>query len=433
MKHMPLEPNVQNSNIGFVFLLLYSVALFARPQEWSYIPDPFPFARVLLIIAFFCYLILQKPKVWGFQGWYLLGILLLIPLSGLRNGWFFGGFMQAQDFFIYGLLPFLLFSGLVNTQKKHYYLITVFALACVIMLHHGILQKFSLDGIGWTGEPLSQGTRITFVGFFNDPNDLAMFFIMNIPLMIYMKVVSKNSLMKLFYLTLTGALFYGVFLTNSRGGLVGLLSLMFTYFYFKYGKIKSFFMALVTLPLAYMVMSMFRTIDSDEESAYGRIEAWYEGIQMFKYRPLFGVGKGEFIEHHKRTAHNSYVLIMAELGTVGYILWVMTIALTLCMLIRIFNIEQNKYKNIINLKNDILLAKCYFYSLIGFVTTAFFLSRTYVVFLYVFIGLGCALHYRVSKDVPEITDVTDKNKLITLFFTSLVSLIGLYFIIIILL
>jgi len=422
-----------NSTAGFFFLLLYTVALFVRPQEWTFHADPFPYARILLIISFLAYIVLQRPKIWGIQGWCLFGILLLIPLSGLRNGWFGGGITQGIDFFIYSLVPFLLYSSLVSSQAKHRLIFYVFAIALVFMLHHGITQKFSPDGIGWTGEPLSQGTRITYVGFFNDPNDLAMFFIMNIPIMMYMSLTASNFITKLTFFVIAMTLFYGVFLTNSRGGLVGLMALIMTFIYFRYGKIKTFFLGAITLPAAYVAMSMFRTIDSKEESAYGRIEAWYEGIQMFKYRPLFGVGKGGFIEHHKRTAHNSYVLMLAELGALGYLMWFMLIALTLLMLIKVFTLEKSRFKEKEHIINDIFLAKCLFLSFIGFLATAFFLTRTFVVFLYVFIGLAVAVYYRVQKEAPEIGEVTSKNSLLRILAAGLLSLIGLYFIIVLLL
>lgn len=112
------KPLEQNSTAGFFFLLLYSVALFIRPQEWSYTPDPFPFARILLIICFVLYLLQQRPKIMGYQGWFLIAILILIPISGIRNYDIGEGFTQAQNFFIYGFLPFILFAGLVNTPKK---------------------------------------------------------------------------------------------------------------------------------------------------------------------------------------------------------------------------------------------------------------------------------------------------------------------------
>ncbi|NQZ22422.1 MAG: O-antigen ligase family protein [Colwellia sp.] len=421
-----------NSNAGFFFLLLYSVALFIRPQEWSYTPDPFPFARVLLILAFIFYLVGQRPKIMGYQGLFLLMLFLLIPISGIRNYDLGEGITQAQNFFTYSFLPFILFAGLVNTPKKQHWVFIIMLVACAVMLHHGLSQKASPDGIGWSGELLSQGTRITFLGFFNDPNDLSMFFIMNIPIAFYLRSLSTNFFIRHSLLLLSIGLVYGVYLANSRGGLIGLMFLSLAFVYFKYGKIKTIFITIIMAPLAYIAMSMFRTIDADESSADGRIEAWYEGIQMFKYRPIFGIGKGQFVDFHGLTAHNSFVLVWAELGVLGYSLWFLTISLTLMLLVGIFNIDKEKYIANKSMLNDIFLAKCLFFSFLGYLSTAFFLSRSYIVFLYVFLGLSYALFCRVKKIDEGVNSININQLTIKLAGLSLLSLIGLYIIITIL-
>lgn len=423
----------ENSALGFFLLLMYTIAVFIRPQEWNYSAEDFPIARLILILAFLCYLLLQKSKVWGYQAWFLVGLVVVPQISGIRNAAFLDGFTQAQNMFIYALLPYLLYSGYLNTQKKSNYILFILAVASIVMLHHGIGQKFSPDGIGWTGEKLSQGTRITYIGIFNDPNDLAMFFVMCVPLMFYLKENATNLLLKLGYFSLIIGLFYGIFLTNSRGGLVGVLSMTLCYFYFQYGKFKTILLTIVTVPIVYVVMSKFRAIDSQEDSAQGRIQAWYDGIQMFKYRPLTGVGKGEFFEIHYRTAHNSYVLILAELGIIGYTFWFMAIALTLMMLVRVFRLDADKYCENKELLSEIFLAKCLFFSFIGYMSTAFFLSRSYMIFLFIFIGISCALFYRVLKQVPEIVDVNTNKNIFRLIFASFASVVLLYIIIIALL
>ena len=85
------DETLGHSNLGFFFLFLYSIVIFLRPQEWSYTPEPIALARYFIIIAFIAYLVFQKNKLWGYQSWCLLGLFLIIPLSGLKNGWLGGG------------------------------------------------------------------------------------------------------------------------------------------------------------------------------------------------------------------------------------------------------------------------------------------------------------------------------------------------------
>lgn len=431
------QPVEDSSNLGYIFLLLYSVAIFIRPQEW----DPanveyfiqYPVARYLLIISFIGYLVSQKPKIWGYQGWLLLGITLFIPISGLRNGVFSTSIDETVDFFLYGLLPLLLYAGLVDSQRKQYWMLFLLAVACAIMLHHGISQDLDPDGYGWSGVRSFKGERIRYLGIFRDPNDMAMFFLINIPILLFLNQTTKNWILSKVFLALCFGMLYGIYLANSRGALVGFMALIFTYSCFKYGKFKSSIIAVVLLPAVYIAMSLFRAIDTEEGSAQGRIDAWYAGFQMLFYRPFFGVGKGEFYGHHGLTAHNSFVLIMAELGVVGYVLWATTIAFTMYMLYKIFSLDKEKYATKPTIIENILYAKCLFYSFVGFLTTAFFLSRCYIIFLYIFVGLACGLYYRMLKETPEIGDILDKKVIGKFMLLSFSSLVVLFFIVRILL
>jgi hypothetical protein len=47
------QPTIHtNSNLGFLFLILYTIALFIRPQEWNPGLINYPVARYFLIISF---------------------------------------------------------------------------------------------------------------------------------------------------------------------------------------------------------------------------------------------------------------------------------------------------------------------------------------------------------------------------------------------
>ena len=55
-------------------------------------------------------------------------------------------------------------------------------------------------------------------------------------------------------------------------------------------------------------------LDASESSAQGRVQAWAEGLQMFKSHPLFGVGFGRYTDFNRLVAHNSFVHTLGELG-----------------------------------------------------------------------------------------------------------------------
>lgn len=331
----------------------------------------------------------------------LFFIVCVVILSSIFNRWLGGGIISAQYFITALLIPFILVSNTINTLLKQKIVIIFLIIAALIMVNNGISQKVSDNGIGWSGAELSQGTRITYLGIFNDPNDLGMFLVMTIPLVIAMFSLGKT----VFRYVYLGALFYivyGVYLTNSRGALLGLFGLIFSWFYKRFGVKLTLIAGGAVLPIAYVVMSMFRTIDSEEASAAGRLNAWYEGFQMLFHNPLFGVGMGQFVEEHGLTAHNSFVLVWSELGLLGYFLWVTFIVYTWMSVYRIWG--DNSETSISTVKEESLIAKAFSFSIIGFMITACFLSRSYSPIFYLFCGMCLASHYRFEKITSEPSD-----------------------------
>jgi len=432
MRVKNIQKPENNSTSCFFFLMLYTIAIFIRPQDWVDDPISIPFVGIFLILSLISYLISQPNKTFGLQAGILFCLVITILLSGAMNGWLRGGLDQASLFTIYAFIPFLIFSGALNTTARHNVILLIIILASIFMLINGIDQTFSEDQKGWAGVYIVGDTRITYVGLFNDPNDLAMFFLMNIPLIHYFRQTSSNNAFKLLcHLTAVGMI-YGIYLTNSRGGILGLASIVLLAFFFNYGKVKTFFITLGLTPIIIFILSLFRTIDSNESSANGRIEAWYYGVQLFKENIFFGVGKEGFREAHHLTAHNSYVLIMAELGVIGYTLWMSLLILTGYMLYKVFMIKSEASDDNSAIQADIIMAKSLFYSLIAYATTAFFLSRSYVVFLYIFIGMSAALFSRAQREAPLLEIEVNKTSLIRIFGLSVFSLLVLYVIIVIL-
>lgn len=436
-KFSPLN-ETRNSKLGFFFLLLYTAFIFIRPQEWTEEGIEFPFIRISLIVSFVFFILIQNPKNWGIQSWCMLGLTTVMLLSGIRNSWFMGGVNSAVLFIVSAYIPFVLYSSMLVSKRHFNFLLLVILFSTLFMLHHGYSQTVSFDGLAWSGVSTISG-RIRYLGIFNDPNDLGMFFLMNIPIAFYLRIRSQNFFIRLFLLILVCALIWGIYKTNSRGTLLGLFALFSVYLMFRYGKVKAFIIIGIFIPIAFIVMSQFRTIDSDEESAYGRIEAWYEGVQMFKSRPLVGVGKDNFMELHFRTGHNSYVMMMAELGVVGYTFWFVLIAFTFRKLMIIVNkgleIKLDKQEEWdIHKEQYRQLASVFLYVLVAYLSTAFFLSRSYIVVLYVFLGVSSGLIFLVENyTTKENIESVNRNIVLSSVILSIISLLLLYVVIIILL
>src|SRR5690606_32149807 len=97
-------------------------------------------------------------------------------------------------------------------------------------------------------------------------------------------------------------------LSKSRGGQAAALLVFFVYMVRRFGLVAFIPAGLLALPV---MLLGGRGGSAADASTQQRYEAWATGFNLFKRSPLFGVGQGQFTEHHYLTAHNSFVLTAA--------------------------------------------------------------------------------------------------------------------------
>lgn len=225
--------------------------------------------------------------------------------------------------------------------------------------------------------------RVRSLGELNDPNDLAQALVTVLPLAFFAWRRGRwlrNAALVWGPVTL---MLYGVYLTRSRGGLLALIVVVFVALQRRLGHVFS--LAASGLGGAALLAFGFvgrRSMGMDA-SALGRIDGWSEGLQMLKASPIWGVGYGNFTDLHRLVAHNSFVHCFAELGLVGYFIWLGTLVLTLlqgfALARRTGSEELPGY------------ARLGLYSLVGFLAGALFLSRTYSTVLFLILAFVTAI------------------------------------------
>jgi len=177
-------------------------------------------------------------------------------------------------------------------------------------------------------------------------------------------------------------------LTRSRGGLIAFVALCWFAVSERLTPRWASLMRWVgSVGLLAVLIVFFRS--GADGSALGRLEAWSAGLQMLKGSPVWGVGFGTFGEGHELVAHNSFVHCFAELGLVGYFLWLGAILATFWSLDRIRQTPDVD-------PDAVRWATALRASLVAFLVGALFLSRTYSVTLYFILGLATALAGAVS-------------------------------------
>ncbi|MCG9590902.1 O-antigen ligase family protein, partial [Vibrio diabolicus] len=189
------------------------------------------------------------------------------------------------------------------------------------------------------GIDLVEGTRVSIgrsIGsVLGDPNDLAL--VLMFPLAFTVsQLMEKRSPkhLRLFALVTCLVLFFAIIETQSRGGLLGSLS-VFAYFAFKH--IKSKTLVLVLGAVAAIVLYAFAGIsgresggaaeDGIDASAMGRLYAWEAAFKMALHHPLTGVGLDNFYFNYyfysphwdgiNHAVHSTWFGVLAETGFVG--------------------------------------------------------------------------------------------------------------------
>jgi putative inorganic carbon (hco3(-)) transporter len=247
--------------------------------------------------------------------------------------------------------------------------------------------------------------RAQSVGFLNDPNDFAQTMVMALPLL-WLYYVRGRWLRNLLVIGLPSAMLgYTIFLTHSRGALMGVAALGLLLMRRVLGMTKTLVIVGV-MSLGVGVLSFGgRALSSKEQSAAQRIEAWQAGITMLRNEPALGVGFGNFTDHHYLTAHNSFVLCFAELGLLGYFAWLGLIVLTFKGLGQGYRATQAGTPE----RDLVVLLRA---ALIAFLTCAWFLSRTYSPGLFLLLGVCIAAWFVVRETDPQARKLYDEQALV---------------------
>ena len=147
--------------------------------------------------------------------------------------------------------------------------------------------------------------------------------------------------------------------------------------------------------------------DISASAGEDRTALWGQGFAQLKEHPLFGVGFGQLGNYTEGnlTAHNTIVVCAAELGLFGLYFWSMFIFATLKDSITI-STSQSKSQGVSSLAVDELypseepkledtddaeirrLGNLVLLSITGFLTAGLFLSRAYVLTLYLLGGIA---------------------------------------------
>ncbi|WP_449429515.1 O-antigen ligase family protein [Rhodanobacter umsongensis] len=385
----------------FLLSLLYLVLTIIRPQD--YLPGlvGVPVLPVVLVLAFLAWLV-SAAKTFAAPQFLILPVFLLVLMvSQVVNGWS-GGALDELAKFGPTVVAFFVLAACCTSQHRVVVAMAVFVLCAVVLALHGVEQADT--GVGWTGIPIGEDGRIQYVGIFNDPNDLGLLFAATLPMAVFLSR-RGGFFGRIFWLAAAALLLYGTYLTNSRGAMLSVLVVAGIYIWRRRGMVTAGVLGVIGLACMQVLSSRMQDLDVDDESAYGRVDAWYSGLHMFMSHPVFGVGAGNFTEYNDLTAHNSFVLVLAETGFVGYILWLAFVSYGFLMMLAVLRHKPDPAagpEQADEWRGECGIAFTLLSSLCGLFTSAFFLSRSYTVVMYLLIAVVVGYYMGVRQRFPEL-------------------------------
>ncbi|MEW9573375.1 O-antigen ligase family protein [Rhodanobacter sp. Si-c] len=321
----------------FLLILVYLGFAIVRPQDFLPGMAGLPVMSVTLLLAFVGWL-LRGARTPGAPQFLLLPVFILIAMaSEVVTGWS-GGMEYVLEQMGPSLIVFFVLASAIDDPRRTATTFAVIGLCAMVLALHSVQQ--AEHGVGWTGMTLGEDGRIRYVGIFNDPNDLGLLFVMALPMVLCL--ASRASFLgRWFWRAGALLLLAGVYLTKSRGTQLAVLLMGGVWLWQKRGLLTAGSLGFVGLVgLMLMPSTRMNDLDPDEASAFGRVDAWYEGLDMFKTHPLFGVGFGNFTDYNELTAHNSFVLVLAETGFLGFVIWLAFVGYCFWMMWRLLRLQS---------------------------------------------------------------------------------------------
>ena len=390
----------------YVVCLIYIAVVYLRPGELVPAWADLRIAAIALIVAGVTGLVslAREPRRFANlpNDLCFLGFCLASILSNPASGRFAAGY----DAFV-KLLPlvafYLLIRLAVRTASQLRWLIVVIVVLTLFQATNGIVQYWTGVGAGGStavvegmlqpdpdllsGSSGETVRRVRGTGIFGDPNDLAMSLVLVFPFL-FSAILSRDArlVQRLLGGGVLATVMYSLYLTQSRGGFLGLAALGAAYAYRRFGRWAAVIGAVLLVGLLLAAPGRIREMSSSEESAQSRVQAWEAGFEMLKSKPVLGVGFGEFINHYAQVAHNSFVHVFAETGFIGGFLFV--------GMFYWFFVANGSGRNVAGAAQS-TLARDLWASGVGVTACACFLSQQYVPVLYVPLVLGAV---RVSAE-----------------------------------
>ena len=276
-------------------------------------------------------------KSWSFMGtsgfrWYLVFLIYVFI-----NGFAMPSAFTRESFTAYSSFAMLGFCilALVNTPARAKKLVWAALISVWLASLNSIYNHFTYDAYSQMMGRISGGAY--------GPNEFAIGILPFIGLSFYAVFSEKKILLKILLSIISLTLTIALILTLSRGGLAGFVGMsLFSVFRAKRKFLAVIFIVILGIALVNFLPQDFyeriektRLEDTYDEAIGSTVRRYYlakAAWEMYLDYPVFGMGLGNYYYNCRLyyplvggRAHNMYLEIMAEMGTVGLLLFMSVI------------------------------------------------------------------------------------------------------------
>ena len=219
---------------------------------------------------------------------YLFVLWLAVVFSYLLNpyGHSYGELLlERSEYVLSNMTKTILFYYIaicsIDTLNKYRNLLLIFIGTSIFYVYWGNNAYFSGQIMKWGNFGLTGPGTYDASSVYSDENTFASLYVMSIPFLYYYGFYIKNKFAKIFLFINVLLAWHAIFLTGSRGGLLGLLTVtLYMGFGSKYKKLSIFVPIALLLAFYYQGGSYMKykstriTSIEDDSSAQGRLLAW---------------------------------------------------------------------------------------------------------------------------------------------------------------
>lgn len=323
------------------------------------------------------------------------------------------------------ILYFIILVAEINSLDKLKSLIWVI---CLLTFTYSFFGGIIFGGTSRTG-------RFELYGSMFDPNDTAYLLLTLFPLCLFYLLFDQGITKKIIGIVAIFSSIAVILLTGSRGGFLGLAAVLAILLFTRIVDINKSNKVFLILLMGAGYFFMADKIDierflslTDVSSDYnmteegGRIAIWEGGLRMALAHPLTGVGVecypfALYLDREGVNAsylgwqhtHNSFLQIAAEMGLIGFFIFILLILQTLITFLRASKITVKKGEAC-EIK---VLAGLMLLGFVGQLVSGFFLTHGYSNYFTLYFALGAVIRrLQVELELGKASPLSQSTKVL---------------------